>query len=64
MYHDPISKLAYAALRQRGCTRGHSLRSIADRLLKVACAMLRDGTLNDPIKRKGYSTLDKIDSTN
>lgn len=60
-YNDPISKQAYCALRQRGCTHGHALRNIADRLLKVACAMLRDGTLYDPTKRKSYSTLEKID---
>lgn len=60
-YNDPVSKQAYSALRQRGCTHGHSLRNIADRLLKVACAMLRDGTLYDPKKRKSYSTLEKLD---
>jgi transposase len=60
-YNDQISKQAYAALRHRGHTHGHALRSIADRLLKVACAMLRDGTLYDPTKRKSYSTLEKID---
>ncbi|MGH7134062.1 MAG: IS110 family transposase [Phycisphaerales bacterium] len=42
--HDPISKAKYAALRARGKSHGHALRVVADRLLNVACAMLRDGT--------------------
>jgi transposase len=42
--HDPISKAKYAALRARGKTHGHALRVVADRLLNVACAMLRAGT--------------------
>jgi transposase len=60
-YSDPVSKQAYSALRQRGDTHGHALRSLGDRLLNVACAMLRDGTSYDPTKRKSYSTLEKID---
>jgi len=42
--HDPISKAKYAALRARGKTHGHALRVVADRLLNVACVMLRNGT--------------------
>tara|TARA_R110002096_G_scaffold20085_4_gene66983 strand:+ start:1183 stop:2415 length:1233 start_codon:yes stop_codon:yes gene_type:complete len=42
--HDPISKLRYAALRARGKPHGQALRSVADRLLGVLCAMLRDHT--------------------
>jgi transposase len=42
--HDPISKAKYATLRARGKTHGHALRIVADRLLNVACAMLRTGT--------------------
>jgi transposase len=42
--HDPISKAKYVALRARGKSHGHALRVVADRLLNVACAMLRDGT--------------------
>lgn len=45
---DPICKAKYKALRKRGHTHGRALRSIADRLLSCACAMLRDGTLYDP----------------
>jgi transposase len=43
--HDPKSKAKYAALRGRGHSHGRALRSVADRLLNVACAMLKNGTL-------------------
>jgi transposase len=43
--HDPKSRAKYAALRSRGHSHGRALRSVADRLLNVACAMLRAGTL-------------------
>ena len=49
--HDPISRAKYRALRERGHTHGRALRSVADRLLAVACAMLRDGTLFDSGRR-------------
>ena len=42
--HDPISKAKYAALRERGHGHARALRSVADRLLAVACAMLRTQT--------------------
>lgn len=42
---DLVSKSKYEALRARGHGYARSLRSVADRLLNVACAMLRDGTL-------------------
>ena len=42
---DPVSHAKYQALRARG--HGHALRSVADRLLNVACAMLRNGTCFD-----------------
>lgn len=45
--HDPVSKAKYAALRARGHTHGRALRSVADRLLNVACAMLRSGKVFD-----------------
>ena len=45
---DPVSKAKYYALRKRGHSHGRALRSVADRLLAVACAMLRNGTLFDP----------------
>ena len=42
---DPICRQRYEALRTRGHTHGRALRSVADRLLAVACAMLKTGTL-------------------
>ena len=46
--HDPASRARYQALRDRGHGHARSLRSVADGLLGVACAMLRDGTMFDP----------------
>ena len=46
--HDPVSRAKYKALRARGHSHGRALRSVADRLLAVACAMLRNGTRFDP----------------
>ena len=46
--HDAISKAKYAALRARGHRHARALRSVADRLLQVACAMLENRTLFDP----------------
>ena len=41
---DPICRQRYEALRTRSHTHGRALRSVADRLLAVACAMLKTGT--------------------
>ena len=46
--HDPVSKAKYAALRARGHRHGRALRSVADRLLAVACAMLKTQTTFRP----------------
>ncbi len=46
--HDQRSRLKYSALRQRGHSHGRALRAVADRLLGVACAMLKGGTLFNP----------------
>ena len=46
--HDPLSKARYRALRARGFSHGRALRTVGDRLLAVACAMLKNGTLFDP----------------
>jgi transposase len=46
--HDDKSRAKYDALRARGHSHARALRSVADRLLAVACAMLRNGTLFDP----------------
>ena len=45
---DPASHNKYQALRARGHGHARALRSVADRLLSVACAMLRDGVCFDP----------------
>ena len=52
---DPVSHGKYQALRARGHGHARALRSVADRLLGVACAMLRDGTCFDP-HRVGATT--------
>lgn len=46
--HDPISKHRYAELRQRGHSYGRALRTIGDRLLRLACTLLQRQTLFDP----------------
>jgi transposase len=46
--HDQLSRRRYAALRQRGHSHGRALRSVADRLLAVACAMLTRQAVFDP----------------
>lgn len=48
---DELSRAHYAGLRQRGHSHGRALRGVADRLLKVAVAMLRNRTLYDPTLR-------------
>jgi transposase len=48
MQHDPRSRAKYAALRQRGHGHARALRSVGDRLLAVACAMLESQTIFDP----------------
>lgn len=46
--HDAISRNKYASLRARGHNHARALRSVADRLLNVACSMLRSGTIFNP----------------
>ena len=46
--HGPRSRAKYAELRRRGHTHGRALRSIGDRLLNVACAMLKSGATFNP----------------
>ncbi len=48
--HDELSKRRYRELRKRGHSHGRALRTVADRLLAVACAMLRTRTLFDPAR--------------
>ncbi len=42
--HEEISKAKYTTLRARGHSHARALRSVGDRLLNVACAMLRNQT--------------------
>lgn len=46
--HDPRSRAKYAALRARGHGHGRALRTVADRLLAVACTMLKQQKNFDP----------------
>jgi len=45
---DESARTYYRDLRKRGHSHGRALRSVADRHLRILCAMLRDGTLYDP----------------
>ena len=42
------SRSRYEALRDRGHSYGRALRTVADRLLGVACVLLRRQVLFDP----------------
>mgnify|MGYP002789683152 CR=1 FL=1 len=61
MYHwarvavqrDAVSRAKYTALRTRGKTHGRALRPVADRLLNVACAMLKAGASFHPSQAVG-----------
>jgi|SRR5271166_223402 len=46
--HDELSRRRYAELRRRGHSHGRSLRTVADRLLSIACTLLEQQTLFDP----------------
>ena len=46
--HDTVSRERYYELRGRGHSHARALRSVSDRLLKVACVMLRNRTRYDP----------------
>ena len=45
---ERVSRARYEALRKRGHNHARALRSVADRLLAVACAMLTTRTAFDP----------------
>ncbi len=47
--HDEKRRLRYDALRSRGCSHSRALRTVSDRLLAMAGAMLRDQTQYDPL---------------
>ncbi len=46
--HDARSRTRYAALRARGHSHGRALRTVADRLIGIACVMLENRTSYDP----------------
>ena len=46
---DEKSKAKYLALKARGCSHARALRTIGDRLLYVACTMLKNRTLFPPL---------------
>jgi transposase len=46
--NDPASRAKYQASRERGKSWGRALRGVADRLLYLACAALKTGTLYNP----------------
>jgi hypothetical protein len=48
---DAACKSHYARLRAKGHRHGRALRGVLDRLLDIALAMLRDGTLYEPQRR-------------
>jgi transposase len=50
--HDELCRQRYAELRKRGHSHGRALRTVGDRLLAVACAMLSQNTLFDPNRRQ------------
>lgn len=54
MQRDPRSGEHYRELRRRGHSHGRALRGVVDRLLAMAVAMLRAGTLYDPARRGAH----------
>ncbi len=45
--HDPVSRAKYEALREKGHGYSRCVRTVCDRLLSVACAILNKGDLFD-----------------
>jgi transposase len=50
--NDPEIRRRYEAQRMRGHSYGRALRGVADRLLELACILLRRQELFDPTRRK------------
>ena len=48
---DPHSGAHYSALRQAGHCHARALRGVADRLLQMLIAMLKNNTVYDPARR-------------
>jgi transposase len=55
--HDPAAREHYQRLRQRGGRHAAALRGVADRLLRILIAMLRDGTLYDPARTRSTAAV-------
>ena len=55
VYARPVSKARYASLRTRGLRHSRSLRTVGDRLLYVACTLLKRGEMFD----KNFKKLQK-----
>jgi hypothetical protein len=54
---DPVSRARYAALRRRGHSHGRALRTVGDRLLALACTLLKRQVLFDPHYHTDTSTV-------
>jgi hypothetical protein len=46
--NDPKIRDRYAALRKRGHSYGRAIRGVADRLLELACILLKRQMMFDP----------------
>jgi transposase len=55
--HDPSARTHYRQLRQQGRSHGRALRAVADRLMRIQFAMLRNGTLYDPSRSPRASSV-------
>jgi len=60
--NDERGRMHYDRLRAAGHEHERALRGIADRLLDVLIAMLRDGTTYDPTRRKAWTPKPKDDA--
>ena len=54
--NDREIRCRYEALRKRGHSYGRALRGVADRLLELACVLLRRRELFDPTRRTSTGT--------
>lgn len=56
---DPRARQHYGDLRSRGHSHGRAIRGVADRLLKVLCAVLKSGGKYDPERRAPQENVDR-----
>lgn len=54
---DEASRAYYARGRARGHSAARALRGVSDRMLRIAFAMLRNGTLYDPTRQRAQTAL-------